>query len=77
MHMHTHIHAHTHTHIHMHIHTQALKPGSATQLDVATLEAVAGDAPSASLPRSQVAGVLVAELLVAAQMQPSKGAARK
>uniref|UniRef100_A0A7S3R7S5 Tyrosine--tRNA ligase n=1 Tax=Dunaliella tertiolecta TaxID=3047 RepID=A0A7S3R7S5_DUNTE len=57
--------------------TEALKPGSATQLDVATLEAVAGDAPSASLGRDAVAGATIADVMVAAKMQPSKGAARK
>ncbi|KAF5830713.1 hypothetical protein DUNSADRAFT_14119 [Dunaliella salina] len=57
--------------------TEALKPGSATQLDVTTLEAVAGDAPSASLGRDAVAGATIADVMVAAKMQPSKGAARK
>ncbi len=56
---------------------QALKPGSATQLDVDTLEAVAGDAPSATLSRATVAGATIADVMVAAKMQPSKGAARK
>jgi hypothetical protein len=56
---------------------QALRPGAATALDAATLEAVAGDAPSASLGATQVVGVMVAELLVTAKLQPSKGAARK
>lgn len=56
---------------------QALRPGAATTLDVETLEAVAGDAPSATLPRDQVAGVTLAELMVTTKLQPSKGAARK
>lgn len=56
---------------------QALRPGAATALDATTLEAVAGDAPSASLAASQVVGVTVAELLVTCKLQPSKGAARK
>jgi hypothetical protein len=56
---------------------QALRPGAATTLDVETLEAVGGDAPSATLPRDQVAGVTLAELMVTTKLQPSKGAARK
>lgn len=56
---------------------QALRPGAATTLDAATLEAVAGDAPSATLDRAQVENVTVAELLVTVKLQPSKGAARK
>ena len=35
---------------------QALKPGSTTQLDINTLEAVAGDAPTATLGRDTVVG---------------------
>ena len=58
-------------------HTQALKPGAATQLDAATLEEVAGDAPSASLPRASVAGAPLADVMVAIKLQPSKSAARK
>jgi len=69
------LHQHPH-HTLMHA-PQALKPGSATQLDVGTLEAVAGDAPSASLARAAVAGASIADVMVAAKMQPSKGAARK
>ncbi|MEW5306219.1 MAG: hypothetical protein WDW38_009075 [Sanguina aurantia] len=57
--------------------TEALKPGSSTQLDAVTLEAVAGDAPTSSLPREQVVGAGVVELLVAVGLQASKGAARK
>lgn len=56
---------------------QALKPGSATQLDAPTLEAVAGDAPSASLPRSSVEGATLADVMAAVKLQPSKTAARK
>lgn len=56
---------------------QALKPGAATQLDAATLETVAGDAPSAVLPRAAVAGVPLADVMVAVKLQPSKSAARK
>jgi hypothetical protein len=34
--------------------TEALRPGAATELDAATLEAIAGDAPTCSLKREQV-----------------------
>jgi tyrosyl-tRNA synthetase len=37
--------------------TEALRPGAATELDTATLEAIAGDAPSAALPREKVRGL--------------------
>lgn len=57
--------------------TEALKPGSATQLDAATLETVAGDAPSATLPRTSVVGATLADVLAATKLQPSKSAARK
>mmetsp|Transcript_34513 Transcript_34513/g.76679 ORF Transcript_34513/g.76679 Transcript_34513/m.76679 type:complete len:484 (+) Transcript_34513:26-1477(+) len=57
--------------------TEALKPGSSTQLDAATLEAVAGDAPSATLKREQVAGVTLVDVMVAVGLQPSKSQARK
>ncbi|GLI58411.1 hypothetical protein VaNZ11_000113 [Volvox africanus] len=57
--------------------TEALKPGAATQLDAATLETVAGDAPSATLPRASVEGIALADILVAVKLQPSKSAARK
>ncbi|GLC45572.1 hypothetical protein PLESTF_001738100 [Pleodorina starrii] len=57
--------------------TEALKPGAATQLDAATLETVAGDAPSASLTRGSVEGATLADIMVAIKLQPSKSAARK
>ncbi|GFR51335.1 hypothetical protein Agub_g13752, partial [Astrephomene gubernaculifera] len=57
--------------------TEALKPGAATQLDAATLETVAGDAPSATLTRGLVEGATLADVLVATKLQPSKSAARK
>lgn len=59
--------------------TEGLAPGSATQLDGATLEALAGDVPSITLGRSLVlsGAFTVAELAVASGMQPSKGAARR
>ncbi|KXZ43833.1 hypothetical protein GPECTOR_79g112 [Gonium pectorale] len=57
--------------------TEALKPGAATQLDAATLEEVAGDAPSATLSRGSVAGATLADVMAAVKLQPSKSAARK
>ena len=56
---------------------QALKPGSSTQLDAGTLEAVAGDAPSASLGRAQVVGLPLVDLMVTVGLQTSKGQGRK
>eukprot|EP00887_Chlorella_sp_A99_P007384 scaffold2.g7384.t1 len=55
---------------------EALAPGAETELDVATLEAIAGDAPSATLPRAAVVGAPLADVMVAAGMQPSKAAVR-
>jgi tyrosyl-tRNA synthetase len=55
--------------------TAALAPGADTALDAAALEA--SDAPTASLPRAQVVGCLLAEVMVAAGMQPSKAAVRR
>lgn len=57
--------------------TEALKPGAETALDAATLETVAGDAPSAALPRDKVEGATLPDVMVAVGLQPSKGAARK
>ncbi|GMH38028.1 hypothetical protein BSKO_05912 [Bryopsis sp. KO-2023] len=57
--------------------TEALKPGADTKLDGDALEAIAGDAPSATLPRDQVAGKSVVDIMVAVKMQPSKSAVRR
>ncbi|KAI8472368.1 MAG: hypothetical protein J3K34DRAFT_367411 [Monoraphidium minutum] len=57
--------------------TEALRPGAATELDAATLEAIAGDAPSCSLARDQVEGQLLVDVVVAAGMLPSKGEVRR
>ena len=57
--------------------TEGLAPGAATVLDAAALEALAADIPSLTLPRAAAVGVSVAELTVAAGLQPSKGAARR
>jgi hypothetical protein len=56
---------------------QALAPGSDTSLDAAALEAIAGEAPSATLPRDAVVGAALADVAVAAGLQPSKGATRR
>jgi tyrosyl-tRNA synthetase len=53
--------------------TEALRPGSSTQLDAAILEEIAGNAPSASLPAAEVAGQQLADVAVAAKLLPSKG----
>lgn len=56
--------------------TAALSPGAfSTELDAATL--LESDAPQASLPRDQVVGVFLSEVMVAVGMQPSKGAVRR
>ena len=52
-------------------------PSPAAALDANTLEAVAGDAPTAARPRSAVLGANVVDLLVDVGLQPSKGAARR
>lgn len=57
--------------------TAALAPGAATKLDAAALEAAASDAPSATLPKTQVVGQALCEVMVAVGMQPSKGAVRR
>jgi tyrosyl-tRNA synthetase len=57
--------------------TAALAPGSSGKLDAATLEAAAADAPSAVLSRDQIIGQPLADILVAAGMQPSKAAGRR
>eukprot|EP00775_Hariotina_reticulata_P008642 gene8642-8823_t len=57
--------------------TEALRPGAATALDAATLEAIAGDAPSCSLPVAQLSGVSLVDVMVAAKMLKSKGEVRR
>ena len=57
--------------------TEALKPGSTTQLDAVTLEAVAGDAPTADLGRDQVVGLPLVDVMVTLGLQTSKGQGRK
>ena len=57
--------------------TAALAPGSDTKLDVATLEAIAEDVPSVTLPLDAVQDAPLIEVMVAAGLQPSKSAAKR
>lgn len=57
--------------------TEALKPGSATQLDAATLEDIAGDAPSATLASADVIGKPLADVVAAVKMLPSKSEVKR
>jgi len=57
--------------------TAALKPGSKTELDVETLDAIADDVPNTVLPMDQVVGKSVVDVMVAAGLQKSKGEARR
>jgi len=54
-----------------------MKPGAATQLDAASLEAIAGDVPCVTLPRAVVVDAPVVDVMAAAGLQPSKSAARR
>ena len=56
---------------------QALRPGAATALDAATLEAIAGDVPSAALDRDQVVDQLLVQVMVATGLQPNKSASKR
>jgi hypothetical protein len=56
---------------------QALAPGSDTQLDAETLEAVAGSAPSVELPRDQLIGRPLPDVMATVKLQDSKAAARR
>ena len=56
---------------------QALRPGAATSLDAATLEAIAGDVPSAALDRDQVVDQLLVQVMVATGLQPNKSASKR
>lgn len=57
--------------------TEALRPGSDAELDAATLDAIAGEAPTSQLSRSEVEGVPVIDVLVKSGLQSSKSAARR
>lgn len=46
--------------------TEGLKPGAATTLDAAALEALAGDVPSVTLSRGEVVGALVCDVMARA-----------
>lgn len=56
--------------------TEALRPGAETALDAVTLEAIAGDAPSCSLKASEVADVLLTDVMFKSGMLKSKGEVR-
>ena len=58
-------------------HEQALQPGSTTALDAATLEAIAGDVPSASLDKGQIVGQPLVQVMVASGLQSSKAASKR
>lgn len=57
--------------------TQALAPGGSTKLDAAALEAIAEDAPAASLPQAEVIDRALADVMTAVGLQPSKAASRR
>lgn len=57
--------------------TEALRPGAATALDAATLEAIAGDVPSAALNRDQVVDQPLVQVMVATGLQPNKSASKR
>lgn len=52
--------------------TEGLKPGAATTLDAAALEALAGDVPSVTLPKAEVVGALVCDVMVRARALPPR-----
>ncbi len=58
-------------------HEQALQPGTTTALDAATLEAIAGDVPSASLDKGQVVGQPLVQIMLASGLQSSKAASKR
>lgn len=58
-------------------HEQALQPGATTALDAATLEAIAGDVPSASLDKGQIIGQPLVQVMVASGLQSSKAASKR
>lgn len=57
--------------------TVAAQPGSRTSLDKQTMLSLAGEIPSESLPREQVVGVKFIDMLVHANILPSKSEARR
>lgn len=57
--------------------TAGLTPGSATDLNAQTLEALAGDMPNHTLESSDVLEQKVVDVIVKTGLQPSKGEARR
>jgi|TARA_B100001142_G_scaffold328182_1_gene387654 tyrosyl-tRNA synthetase len=57
--------------------TEGLKPGADTVLDADTLEALAGDIPSAELSLGEVVGRTVVDVMAATGLQKSKGEAKR
>lgn len=57
--------------------TQSLSPGSETQLDVATLEAMSNNMPNFELTQSEIVDRKLSHLLVHLNLQPSNGSAKK
>lgn len=57
--------------------TEALRPGADTKLDWKTIEGIAGDVPSCSLPYDQVLNLSVLDLSVSVGLLESKSAARR
>ena len=58
-------------------HSQALQPGAETRLDVATLEAIAGDVPTAHLKREQVLDQLLVDVMIASTLLPNKATGKR
>ena len=56
---------------------QALRPGAETALDAASLEAIAGDVPTAEMDREQVVGQTLVAIMTASGLQPSKAASKR
>lgn len=57
--------------------TEALRPGSETKLDWKTIEGIAEDIPSCSLPYGQVLNASIVDLSVSTGLLESKSAARR
>jgi tyrosyl-tRNA synthetase len=57
--------------------TEAAKPGSHTELDTATLRALAADLPSKTLSPAEVVGIKLVDLLIDCGLLESKGEARR
>ncbi|KAL1552821.1 tyrosine--tRNA ligase [Salvia divinorum] len=57
--------------------TEALRPGAQTKLDSKTIESIAEDVPSFSLPQDQVLDISLVDLSVCTGLLESKSAARR